>query len=330
MLSKKTKSRPLTDGTHAMVGIQLGTQLLLWIFFDAYDRALQTVWQAALMTAIPLLLLLWVWHGADPHSPSAKWFALPLTLCLFADAALMTSALGGFVGQLVPHYPMWVSVLAPAAVCWLTALCARTRGVRYASQLLALPLSILLLLGTVFLRASTRADRLWPILGDGLFSTAKTALLGAGAGWGISLGVVFPQKRTKMWKTFLLYCCPWALCVLCALWFGFLRPWAAGDALPVAEKMMGLARHAHSVLLYEATGVMWMLLIPTALTACFASSGEIIRRAFPSLPVWASLLPAAAVALALQAADFHSLLPFRYLVALGCGLALRIDQRSKA
>lgn len=324
------RERGLLSGAHAAAAIQLGTQIILWIFFFAYDRTAQTVWQAAILLFVPLSVIWLVWRSADASLPTSKRWLLLLLPCLLLDAVFLIYALSGFIGQLIPNYPLWVTALIPSACCASAALRARARGVKYGALVLIAPLVILLVFGTVFLRASTRADRLWPIWGDGFFSTARTALTGAGAVWGAALLFAnAPSKRSAGWTL-----APWLIGVLCALWFGFLKPWAPGDALPVAEKMMGLARHAHSVILYEMSGVLWMLLIPSALTACFSASGELIRGAFPRMKEWLSLLivPSAALAPALIRPEIifpvlTAALPWRFVPALALGVILMIIKR---
>ena len=325
---QQQRQHGLAAAARAMAAIQLGTQLLLWITFYGYDLVSQTVWQAALMLFLPLALLWLVWRGTPVDHPAARWWQLPLLLCLLADAVLMITALGGFISQLVPTYPPWVCAAIPTVICLLAALCARPRGVRYGSAVLAVPLVLLLVFGTLFLRASTRPDRLWPILGDGLGSTAKTALLGAGSTWGAALLFALPRNRAN-WKSSFWGITPWALCVLWALRFGFVRPWSAGDDIAIAEKMMGLARHADSVILYETAGVMWMLLLPASLITCFSTGEHLITSAFPRLPRWAALvwLPVLSLILPLFFADrvflwLQTLLPWRYPISLICGLGL--------
>jgi len=329
---KREREQGLLCASRTATAIQLGAQLLLWIFFFGYDQIEHTVWQAVLMLLVPLLLLWLVWKKADLCHPSARWWLLPLTLCLTMDAAFLILCLGGFISQSVPTYPAWVIVFFPVLLCFLTALCARARGVKYGASILAVPLAALLIFGTVFLRASTRADRMWPILGDGLLSTAQSALSGAGAVWIIPLLFLKNRQKTAGWAIV-----PWALAVVCALWFGFLNPWSAGDDLAIAEKMMGLARHAHSVILYEMTGILWMILLPAALIACFCTFGDLIRRAFPRFPFGASLLPAAVLGCgaALLWPDrlfalLHTLLPWRYAVSLFCGAGLLFTGRRRA
>ncbi len=329
---KRERERGLLSASRTAAAIQLSTQLLLWIFFFGYDQTEQAVWQAMLMLFLPLAALWLVWKNTAADHPSARWWRLPLCLCLLMDAVFLLSAISGFLSQLVPAYPAWTPVLVPAIICWFTALRARPRGVQYGAAMLAVPLVALLIFGTVFLRASTRADRLWPILGDGLLSTAQSALTGAGAVWGVSLLFVTNGSKTARWALV-----PWGLAVLCALWFGFLNPWAAGDTLAVAEKMMGLARHAHSVILYEMTGIQWMILLPLSLTACFSSSGQLIEAAFPRFPSWAAILPvpAAAVSALLFVPEFlhdflNLILPWRFAVSLICGLGLMITSRRRA
>ena len=329
---KRERERGWLSASRTAAAIQLGAQLLLWIFFFGYEQTGQTVWQAAILLLAPLLILWLVWRKTDSDQSFAKWWLLPLVLCFVLDAAFLLFALSGFISQLVPNYPPWTAVFFPAVICFFTALCARPRGVKYGAAVLAVPLAVLLVFGTIFLRASTRADRLWPILGDGVLSTAKSALCGAGAVWMIPLLFLKNQQKTAGWALV-----PWALAVLCALWFGFLNPWAAGDELAVSERMMGLARHAHSVILYEMSGILWMILIPTALIACFSFSGDFIRRAFPRFPFWLSLLPAAVLsggALLIWPDAILSvlqlLLPWRYAVSLFCGLGLLITGRRRA
>jgi len=331
---RRERTHGLAASARAMAAIQLGTQLILWVFFFGYDRASQAVWQAALMLLVPLLAVWLIWKYAAVEHPSARWWMLPLLLCLLLDAVFLIAALGGFISQLVPNYPAWIATLIPAAVCFWAALCARPRGVKYGSAVLCAPLIVLLVFGTVFLRASTRADRLWPILGDGLLSTARSALTGSGAAWGAALLFALPRTEKVKLKTAGWALVPWLLCVICALWFGFLNPWSPGDHLPIAEKMMGLARHAHSVILYETSGVMWMLLIPTSLIACFSTGAQLITRAFPRLPDWLSLLwvPVLALAAVLIWPDhifgiLSATLPWRVAVSLLCGVILLIVKR---
>lgn len=317
----------------AMAAVQLGAQLLLWIFFFAYDRSAQAVWQAAALLIVPLAALWLLWRQADVEHPAARWWTLALLPCLLGDAALITAALGGFISQLVPQYPAWISFALPLLACWFTALSAKLRGVKYGSLLLCATLVILLTFGTVFLRASTRADRLWPIWGDGWLSTLRTGLTGAGAVWAAALLFVLPGEQTR-WKSAGWAVVPLVLCGICALWFGFLKPWLPGDVLNVAEKMMGLARHAHSVILYEMTGILWMLLLPASLTACFATSQELISRAFPRMKRWLALLPLPVLAITIVLLWPESiltalgwLLPWRFVPALVCGAGLLILKR---
>ncbi len=314
--------------------IQIGAQLILWLFFFGYDQTQQAVWQAAGLLLLPLFAVWLLWKNADISHPSAKWWTLPLVLCLLSDAVFLIAALGGFISQVLPTYPLWLMAVLPSALCFVTALCARPRGVQYGASLLAVLMIILLVVSTVFLRASSRADRLWPILGDGLLSTAKSALSGAGAAWGAALLFVIPKgdgQKTARWLVV-----PWALMMVFALWFGFLRPWAAGDDLAISEKMMGLARHAHSVILYEMSGILWMLLLPTALISCFSTGGQLFTRAFPRMPFGLALLvlPVLGTLAALLWADrlfdvLSAALPWRTALCLICGAGLLITQRRK-
>ena len=74
------------------------------------------------------------------------------------------------------------------------------------------------------------------------------------------------------------------MCVIWALWYAMVRPWRSGDALDVGERLMGLARHSHSPLLYECSGLLWMLLLPLALTGSAVSGEKLLRSAAPRVP----------------------------------------------
>ncbi len=309
----------------AMAAVQLGAQLLLWITFFGYDRVQQTVWQSALMTGPVMAALYLLWKNAAPN----RWAALALLPCLQLDACLALLALSGLIAQAIPQYPAWVGAVVPCAACVLTVLRAGTRGVGYGAKLFQWLLLGLFVLSTVFLRASDRADRLWPILGSGLGPTALAALAGVGSVWGTALLFALPQEGQPPQKALRWALIPWVLGCVWALWFGFVRPWAAGDALAVAEKMMGLARHAMSVMLYELAGVLWLLLLPLALCGCAVSTELLMRRAWPRLPrpfpAVVALLPSCLMLLcdAGQALRvLETLLPYRAPVALACGAAL--------
>lgn len=329
---KQQREAGAAAALRAMAAVQLLAQLLLWITFFGYDRTQQTVWQAALLLCAAWLPLYWLWKGAG----QSRWLPLALLPCLQLDACFALLALSGFIAQLIPQYPAWVGVIVPAAFCLLSALRAQVRGVAYGTALLRWVLVGLVLLSTVFLRASTRADRLWPLLGEGPAAMALAALGGAGSVWGTALIFALPQQhcpqRRLRWAL-----APWLLGCVWALWMGFVRPWAAGDALPVAEKMMGLARHAMSVVVYELSGMLWMLLLPLSLCGCAAATEQLVLRALPRLPRWIpllfSLLPACAVLLWRPDAALRSLealLPWRAAVALLCGAAMRLMRRKEA
>lgn len=324
----------------SMAAVQLGAQLILWVTFYGYDRTSQTVWQAALMLFLPILVLWFLWKKSisSLQARSARFLLLPLLLCLFTDAAFLLYALGGFISQLMPQYPSWLGVIIPAIFGYLTALWSGRRGVSYGLSLMKMPLMILLVFGTVFLRASSRADRLWPILGQGIGSTALAALNGSGSVWSVSLLFLFhSQDNPQSQKSVGWALTPWVLCVLWALWYGFVRPWFPGDSLAVGEKMMGLARHASSVVLYEVAGLMWMLLIPSALTACFSTAERFLTAAVPRCPYMLALLvlPLLVCALLLWKPGqipgwIETLGPWRTLISLLCGLGLLLAGRRDA
>ena len=191
----------------------------------------------------------------------------------------------------------------PAVLCWMAALLSRENGAAYGASLFRLLLLGLFLLATVFLNTNAHPVRLWPLLGQGPGKTAAEALAGAGSGWGVALLFVLPLHsrqsaaalsadrhaagRAAVWTAV-----PWLMCVIWALWYAMVRPWRSGDMLEVGERLMGLARHSHSPLLYECSGLMWMLLLPLALTGCAVSGEKLLRCAVPRVPrSVAALLP---------------------------------------
>lgn len=335
--AKRQQEREWASALRAMAAVQMAAQGLLWITFYAYDRAQQAAWQAALLQLFPLAAfwLLWRFGARAMNSRAGRYVPLVLVPCLVADAALSLLALSGMIAQLIPLYPAWISVAAPSAVCVITVLCARLRGVSYGAQLLKGWLLLLFVFGTMFLRASTRSDRLWPLLGSGIANTALTALHGAGSLWGAALWFALPssqeQKTSAPWAVV-----PWALMCIWALWHGFLRPWASGDDVAIAEKMMGLARHASSVVLYEMAGLLWMFLLPLSLMAALASCERLVCRSFPQCPRWipvilGMLLPCIALIVwpSECAALLETLLPYRAALCLAGGIALAVMSRKE-
>lgn len=321
---QRQRSAGYASALRSVAAVLTGAQALLWITFFGYDRAQQTVWQSALMLLPVWLCLYLVWKNAGAN----RWIPLVLVLCLQLDACLALLALSGFITQLIPQYPTWVGVIVAPILCFLIALTSGVRGTAYGAGLFKWLLAGLLILSTVFLRASSRADRLWPLLGNGVGSTALSALSGAGSVWGTALIFALPQEERPR-KTLRWALAPWLLGCVWALWFGFVRPWAAGDALAVAEKMMGLARHAMSVVNYELTGVLWMLLLPLALCGCAASTEVLMLRAMPKLPravpIALALAPSCIVLLIWPGETLsvlETLLPYRALIALACAAAL--------
>ena len=326
-------------GLRMAAAVQLGLQLLLWVTFGGYDRAAQAVWQAAGMLLPPQVLLWLVWRQGSAAVDSSKWLALVLLPCLWLDAALLLYAQCGLVDSIIPEYPYLTGAVVTAAVCWLTLARARENGVAYGTSALRYPLILLFLLGTVLLSASRRADRLWPILGQGLANTAMTALRGTGSLWSTALLFVLPGKtiekpraRAVGWALL-----PWLAGAVWALWYGFLRPWAPGDALSVGQRLMGLARHATGVMNYQLAGLLWLAAIPAALCGNALSGEILLRRALPRCPrvpsTLVTLLPGL-LAVGLLPARLPSilslLLPWRGLVSLLAGLGMWLLSRKEA
>lgn len=323
-----------------LAAVQLTAQLLLWVTFSAYDRCAQAVWQAALMLLVPLAALWFLWRAGVGawQTKAGKIAALPLLLCLLLDSMLLAYVFCGFFDSLIPEYPYPVGAIALCALCLLAVLASRREGTAYGLSALKYPLLLCFLLGTLFLRASSRGDRLWPLLGSGFGSTAMTALLGAGSLWSVALLVglpaaddPLPAPRSSLWAIV-----PWVIGSTWALWYGFIRPWIPGDTLSVGVRLMGLARHAEGVVNYQLAGLLWLLLLPCALCGCISSSELLLCRTFPQVPRWfaCSLPPAAALATVLIWPEalpnvLEKLLPWRAAVSLLCGAAMLIIARKE-
>jgi len=329
------KSRVQAQRT--LVCVMTGYQLLLWVAFFGYDQSGQAVWQSVLMLMVPgaAAYLLWKNSVAALSSKAGRYVPLALILCLLVDAAFLVFSLGGFISQLMPQYPFYVGYAVPCAFAFFTVWLSRAQGVENGAFTLKGLLVILFVFATVFLRASNRADRLWPILGKGILRQLKTALSGAGCLWGAALLFVLPKEKGKKAAKFMIV--PWLCGSIWALWHGFVRPWSEGDAIAVAEKLMGLARYAHSVTLYEIAGLMWMAGIPLCLCGCVSISETLVTRAFPRCP---RVLAAALFLLLPLAANLfwnekilmvlETLLPWRMAVSLVCAAALFFIARKEA
>lgn len=328
---------------YRMLGaVGLIAQLMLWVTLYAYDRLVQTTWQAALLLALPLAGLWALWRRGEGALATQKGARCTLLLlpCLVLDAAVLIRTLAGYISQLIPEYPYWACALVPAVLCWLTALLSRENGAAYGASLFRLLLPGLFLLATVFLNTNAHPVRLWPLLGQGPARTTAEALAGAGSGWGVALLFVLPLHsrrddtarpagertagRAALWTAL-----PWLMCVIWALWYAMVRPWRSGDALDVGERLMGLARHSHSPLLYECSGLLWMLLLPLALTGSAVSGEKLLRSAAPRVPrsiaALIPLLPGTVAALVWPDDLLGALgwaLPWRALLSAAAGGAL--------
>lgn len=322
--------------------VQIAAQLLVWVPIFAYDRSEQTVWQAALMLLIPLLLLFFVWKkGAGAVGTRAgAWWTLPLVLCLMLDAALLLRVLAGYIGRLIPEYPYGLTVLAPLAACYVSVLLTRKNGASYGMWTLKWAFVFLFLTSTLLQGADGNAVRLWPLLGQGLGQTALTALMGCGGVWGVALLFLTPDGQgEKQGHPPALYAAiPLVMGVIWSLWFALTRPWRPGDGLVIGERLMGIARHSSSTVLYELTGLWWMLLLPCALIGGLTAAERLLRAVWPRLPrSLAALIPVLpAVILCVGWRDemlswLAVALPLRAAVSLisGAGMAVTANGRGR-
>lgn len=314
---------------------QLTAQLMLWVSLYAYDRALQTVWQAAALQALPLYALYALWRRGAPAAGTraGAWWCLLLLPCLALDGMALLCALSAHMSELIPAASPVSCTLSAGGAALVTVLLARRNGVAYGAYALRWLLAALLLLATVLVNARADTVRLWPFWGQGPGVTALTALGGVGGAWGVALLFALPgasagQERGRSW---LWPLAPWAALMLWALWHALVWPWQPGDALTVGERLTGLARHSSSIAFLELTGVFWLLLLIVALFGVLDAGEKILCRALPRTPrpvaVLAMLAPALAAALAWPSglADAAAaLLPYRAALSLSAGIGLAV------
>lgn len=288
------RERGITASYRLCTAVQIAVQLVLWVVFYAYDRSVQTTWQAAIMLLLPLMVLWALWRAGARALLTNAGKLLPLALlpCLMLDATLLVRTTAGMVEQLIPEYPQIIRPLIPSILTLLTVIMSRENGVAFGTSTLKWFLLILFALATVLVGSSAHPSRLWPLLGQGLDKTALTALGGVGGVWGVALIFLLPVRKKvsarehellekhSLWWTLL----PWVLCVIWALWFSLTNPWRSGDMLPIGEKLMGMARHSFSIGISEMTGIMWIVLQPVALAGCAMSGEKLFRAAVPRLP----------------------------------------------
>ncbi len=340
----RLQSRAIAGAYRTLGAAQVAAQLLLWVTLYGYDRAVQTTWQASAVQLLPLLVLWAMWRGgtASLSTPAGGRWALLVLPCLLLDATLCLRTLAGYIAQLIPEYPYAACVLGPAGLCFAAVLLARENGVAFGASVVRVALGALFLLGTLFLRSAAHTARLWPLLGQGVAVTGTAALSAAGGAWGVALLFLLPvrpaqepgtpraihaaqsAKRTLFWVLV-----PWVMCLLWALFHGMVRPWRSGDSMAIGERLMGLARHARGILLYECTGLFWMLLLPIALSGGAAAGEKLLRFAFPKWPrsvaALCVLIPATAACLVWPDGLVNALgwaLPWRAVLSLLAGAAL--------
>lgn len=101
----RRQQRLAVCAAYRMLGaIGLIAQLMLWVTLYAYDRLVQTTWQAALLLALPLAGLWALWRGGEGALATQKGARCTLLLlpCLVLDAAVLIRTLAGYISQLIP------------------------------------------------------------------------------------------------------------------------------------------------------------------------------------------------------------------------------------
>ena len=281
---------------------QMTAQLLLWVVLIAYNQSAHTTWQAVCLLAAPMALLLALWRGARKglKASAAKYVVLLLLPNLLLDASVLTAALDGMMGEMIPSYSPHARVALICVLIFFAVVRSGNNGVAYGVACLKHLLLLLFVLATVFLGADVSTDRLWPVLGAGAGHTALTALSGAGAVWGVALLFAMPvrneseqalAKQARKKPRFAAWAIvPLALCLIWTLWLCMARAWRPDDVLTMGERMMGLARGSDSILLTELAGLFWLLLLPCALCGCLMSAEKLTTNAFGKLPRWLPVL----------------------------------------
>lgn len=333
----RQRRQSLQTALRITAALQTAAQMLLWVTFYGYDALRQSVWLSALLLLAPLLALWGLWRAGQGalKTHAGRLAALPLTLCLAADGALLLCALAEYISHLIPEYPFWICAVAPAILCLCAVWISGANGVPYGCQALCGLILPLFLLGTLALGASASQSRLHPLLGSGWPAIGLGALSGCGCLWGGNgqylTDVPLEKKRSILWTLL-----PWLALMVWALWYGMVRPWAPGDMLDGGAQLTALARHAQNVVVFEISGVLWLLLLPLSLTGCLYTGRLLLERALPHAPrnLWplALLLPGI-VGLLLWRDGFIPLLsrvlPWRGAVSLLCGAALWVISMGK-
>ncbi len=326
-----------------MVCVQMLAQLLLWIVLWLYGDVSLTTWQALFLQVLPGLGLWAVWSGLPQRTPSLAALRLRLLLlpCLLLDGCVLLMSLSLFCQLQLPSWPSHVVSLGLAALLFMTLLFSGQHGVAFGINQIRSFL-LVLFVGVVFMDVKPDPDHLWPFWGEGPLVTLLSALAGVGNAWGVSLlfsmpreasPLPTPEKRSSTLPWTLL---PILLASLWALWLCLCSTWQPANHLLPKEKMIVLTWRSSDLLSFQFSIVFWMVLLVAALAGNGSSALHLLDEAIPRCP------KALAIALYLlpflvfsffpaegALAFLQILLPFRFLLSLGVGLATLLLERKR-
>lgn len=321
-----SRQRGAANAYRGAVSLLLAAQLLLWLHRAAGPQG-RTLWQAAALLWLPGLGL-WmlsknVWSGRG-----AGQEGLLLLPCLLLDGITLLSALLSLLTRLMPSYPPGIlRAVIPLLLIGGTLL-GRANGAAYGTalwrRLLVIPPAVL-----IWLTVSARGtDRLYPILGEGVLHTLRTATGGLGALWPIAalfaLSPPAPDRRPAglahtLWP--LAGAAGMGLALCCA------APWQAGTDAPMGERLLWLGRSSGSITVSGLGAGFWVLLLMLGYCVALHLTRRVLAQACPKLPGgWAAALTGAVTAAALwlwPEALPHwltALLPWRMLPTLAAAL----------
>ncbi len=344
-----SRMRGDTRAYRALATLLLLSQGLLFITTTGYDTAIQTVWQSALMLSLPAFSLLIVWQGIRRGFDSVlgKIALISLFPNLILDASLLLGALTGLMTFQIPTISYVVCCLFISLICLMISACGRRNGVAYGASAIRYVLLFLLLLALIGLLPDAKISRLAPVLGAGLWQTAISALEGMGSVWSVSLLFVLPaislakaEKQAYLLKPFRASWCYVLLFVLlCALWglfYALIRPWQPTATLTMGERLNALFAFNPSVMLSEASLLLWLLGLPLGLSATLTVGEKLMHHCFDHLPRAFCLLPVLLPALILTLifqenllSALSPLMPYRFAVSLVSGILLLIASRQE-
>ncbi len=335
----------LRKSQRVTVAVQLATQLLLWLFLWLFDELLQASWQGIVLMLAPALVLFFLWSAFPlrPATLAMRRVRLLLLPCLWLDAALVLITLSLFSQLQLPNWPNHAIDIGIGLLAFATVTLSGKHGVAYGINALWW-VAVLMLVGTLTFSGAPSPENLWPIFGNGIPVTLRSALWGIGGVWSVGLLFTLPRDsshaRRPDTKPRLL---PYVLVpiVLVGIWIFYHCMRGVGFGVNFyapKEKMIVLSWMGTNLLLLFFTTVLWLMLLPMALSANATCGVSFLTEAFPRMPrrlaALLCLLPPVVLAMFPEAATLRSLqaiLPYRFLLsAVTAALSWILERRRRA